>query len=430
MLSTTTLEELDRWIDVYFDRPKGFGFDLDLGLYVERGLPNAYDLFTRAHLTDLLANGYRGRNVGRLRTFLETGLRRSLAIQLSDGSVASGYRSTGQTWVLGAQITLFHAIRPNSAWANGRGAGSRARVAAWRAFRSLTLSGSGGRVGSSPRCRVSWQPTLRVGYEAYTADGHYSPSRWPFWPARSLDRDSGSSRLPAMRGSGRKDRRWSTLRPRRPIAGGRSSRSDLGGGPGPGRRGLRRHGRGRSHLRCRPTAPARVVDQLAELSGGDWLVPGLAVRTGSGASPLTLRSAAVSTSGRPTSTAGLVRPRAVPLGAFGGPFGSTRVRTRWPACHYEYERSRSPTDGVDSRRGSPHTECMASAPCWCPIHTTSGSGSRRRAATETRHGVRLDSGTGVGGGPGRRIGSSGDRRRAVGLCESPWAMWTGADRPA
>ena len=91
---------------------KEVGFNgLGLGIYVERGLPNANDLFARVHFTDLLQQGYAGRNRERFEAFLAAGLRRSLSLQLSDGSMASGYRSAGQTWVLGAQVALFTGSR-------------------------------------------------------------------------------------------------------------------------------------------------------------------------------------------------------------------------------------------------------------------------------------------------------------------------------
>ena len=101
-LSPYGVDAIDTWLEPFLA-----SFDEDLGLYVERGVPNAYDLFTRVHLTEILACGYGGRRRDRLSAFLAAGLERSLAMQLSDGSLASGYRSAGQTWTLGAQVALF-----------------------------------------------------------------------------------------------------------------------------------------------------------------------------------------------------------------------------------------------------------------------------------------------------------------------------------
>ena len=169
-LSDTTPEQFDSWIDVFFADGE-VGFDLGLGMYRERGLPNAYDLFTRAHFTDLLQHGYAGRNRERLEAFLTAGLRRSLSLQLSDGSMASGYRSAGQTWVLGAQVALFTGSRVlGLGSAEDREA---AGLAAWRAYGSLTTWQRPDGVFSPVQNLLA--PELRVGYERYTADGHYSP---------------------------------------------------------------------------------------------------------------------------------------------------------------------------------------------------------------------------------------------------------------
>lgn len=169
-LSPTSVEQFDEWLDGFFDSTSMTGFDLNLGMYTEPGLPNAYDLFTRVHLTDLVNCGYDGRNRDRLSAFLGAGLRRSLVMQLSDGSMASGYRSAAQTWVLAAQIALFTGSR-----VAGIGSASErdaAATAAWRAYSSLE---SWQRTdGPFSPVQNALDPRLRVGYETYTADGHYS----------------------------------------------------------------------------------------------------------------------------------------------------------------------------------------------------------------------------------------------------------------
>ena len=45
------------------------GFDLGLGMYLEHGLPNAYDLFTRVHFTDLLQQATPGATASGWRPF-------------------------------------------------------------------------------------------------------------------------------------------------------------------------------------------------------------------------------------------------------------------------------------------------------------------------------------------------------------------------
>lgn len=164
--STNTVNDFDGWLDTFFDE----GFVFDLGLYVERGIPNAYDLFTRVHLADLLVSGYDGRNAERITTFLTHGLTRSLQMQLSDGSVASGYRSTGQTWTLGAQIAFFEHCRT-------LGLGSAADRADARLASERTLTNlaqwqrPAGEFSPVQNLHPEWR---RIGYETYTADGHYA----------------------------------------------------------------------------------------------------------------------------------------------------------------------------------------------------------------------------------------------------------------
>lgn len=166
-LSPFGRSDVDDWLAVFFAE----SIDLDRGFYAEPGLPNSYDLFTRYHLADLLAEGYDGRWRAELWRLLETGLERSLAVQLSDGSLASAHRSAGQTWTLGAQVAYFtHAsrllaeARPDDA--------ARAVHAAERAFCSLRRYQRPG--GPFSPVENVLPPTYRVGYERYTADAHYA----------------------------------------------------------------------------------------------------------------------------------------------------------------------------------------------------------------------------------------------------------------
>lgn len=170
-LSPFTVDDVDGWLEVFLREL----IDVELGFYAEPGLPNSYDLFTRYHLAGLLAEGYDGRWRDELTRLLETGLERSLAVQLSDGSMASAHRSTGQTWTLGAQVAYFTHVaeqlgdRPTES-ASGSVAESAAD-AANRAFGAL-------RRWQRPRGPFSpvenaLPPSYRVGYERYTADAHY-----------------------------------------------------------------------------------------------------------------------------------------------------------------------------------------------------------------------------------------------------------------
>ena len=319
-LSSTSSDELDAWIDVFFEVGDA-GFDLDLGMYLERGNPNAYDLFTRAHFTDLLLQGYAGRNRDRLESFLTTGLRRSLNVQLSDGSLASGYRSTGQTWVLSAQIALFTGSRML-----GLGSSAdqeRAWLGAWRAFGSLA------RWQRPDGCFSPVQnllaPELRVGYEAYTADGHYSPLALGFLASA------------VYAGFGDDDPPWGVELDGRPAA-------TLAEG-GPLHRGAVHLGRlsiavhaeaddsydatGLVDMTFGSGRQLHFVSAARHLSGGPWLVPGLALRDGPGAQPVI----AVGALRHNVST------RLARLGTAGLQFETTMSDSDRPARRYRWQGS-------------------------------------------------------------------------------------------
>jgi hypothetical protein len=274
-LSSTAPDQFDAWLDPFFRTEDGTGFDLETGMYRERGLPNSYDLFTRLHMTDLLSSGYAGRHRDGLVEFLAAGLRRSLDLQLSDGSVASGYRSAGQTWVLGAQVALFTA-------ADRLGLGTEtdratARLAAWRAFSSLARWQRSNGILSPVQNTLA--PQLRVGYEHYTADGHYSPLALAFLAA-AVVAGFGNDPAPSREDL---DRRFATVRPE-------------GAATGRGSAHLGRISIG-VHAQADPTYDAcglvdasfgtgrllHLVSAARHVSGGPWLVPGLAVRSRAGA---------------------------------------------------------------------------------------------------------------------------------------------------
>ncbi|MFF0224225.1 hypothetical protein [Streptomyces sp. NPDC004629] len=197
-LSGHTREDIDRLIAVFFEEL----IDLDLGFYAEPGLPNSYDLFTRLHLAGILADGYDGAQRPALVRLLETGLLRSLDMQLSDGSMASAHRSTGQSWTVGQQAAFFTLA---AGWFAGDGGNQdlahAARTAAVRAVRFLGQR----QRPDGPFSPVDnlLPPALRVGYEFYTADAHYSSlalafladalmdgyggAEWPEEPAPAFD---------------------------------------------------------------------------------------------------------------------------------------------------------------------------------------------------------------------------------------------------
>ena len=166
-LSPTSLERFDAWLSEFFA-----GRVLpELGFYQEPGHPNSYDLFTRYHLLELLLEGYKGRWETELEQLLERGLERSLAVQLSDGSLASAHRSTGQTWTVAAQVAYFVGA---AQWLRRRGESERAETA-WQHARLALASlarwmRADGTLSPVENCLP---PAWRVGYEPYTADAHY-----------------------------------------------------------------------------------------------------------------------------------------------------------------------------------------------------------------------------------------------------------------
>jgi len=177
--SPYTRDQIDAWLGAYF----GNHVRVDLGLYMEPGLPNSYDLFTRYHLADILLNGYDGPWTNELESLMETGLRRSLSVQLSDGSLASAHRSTGQTWTLGVQCAYFSMAAGFFEDRDPRLAAQAAQAAG----RALSAMRRFQRPGApfSPVENVL-PPSFRVGYELYTADGHYSSLALGFLAAAVL----------------------------------------------------------------------------------------------------------------------------------------------------------------------------------------------------------------------------------------------------
>lgn len=165
-LSPYSLEKFDEWLSIFFEEH----ILVEQGFYQEPGHPNSYDLFTRYHLSSIFVSGYDSRWRKAMDRLMRTGLQRSLDVQLSDGSVASSYRSTGQTWTLGAQIALF-TDASNYFAASDPELAEAAMNGARRAFASIVrYQREGGPFSPVENCLPM---TDRLGYEGYTADAHY-----------------------------------------------------------------------------------------------------------------------------------------------------------------------------------------------------------------------------------------------------------------
>lgn len=165
-LSSTTQAQFDDWLEVFFQH----AISVEHGTYLEHGLSNSYDLFTRCHLAQILTNDYDGRCRQKLERLMETGLRRSLAVQLSSGSLASAHRSSGHTWNLGVQ-TLYFTLAGNFMAPRDPALASQAQAAARLALGQL----SAWQRPDGPYSPVqnllpsSW----RVGYEEYSSEANY-----------------------------------------------------------------------------------------------------------------------------------------------------------------------------------------------------------------------------------------------------------------
>ncbi|MGH3487476.1 MAG: hypothetical protein ACRDP8_06110 [Actinopolymorphaceae bacterium] len=214
-LSPYTIDDVDDWLEVFLEdllRPEH-------GFFFEPGKPNSYDLFTRYHIADLLAEGYDGRFRGQLERLMVTGLDRSLAVQLSDGSMASAHRSTGQTWTVGAQIAFFtiaeryfgglaeaaHAADETADTSAGRDSApvcnaARAAAAADGARRAFASMRRWQRPGGPFSPVENLLPAgYRIGYEGYTADAHYGNLALGFLAAALLNGFSDADPVTAER---------------------------------------------------------------------------------------------------------------------------------------------------------------------------------------------------------------------------------------
>ena len=187
--------QLEAWIGAFFENH----ILAERGLYQEPGHPNSYCLFTRYHLAVILeaaeaaeaqrAGGFAGRWKEELETLLLRGFERSLAVQLSDGSLASAHRSTGQSWTLGCQLAYFAELMARFApqgTAPDAKRHEQARAAAHRALAALAMCQRPEGAPFSPVQNVL-EPRRRIGYEAYTFDANYSNLALGFLACAVLD---------------------------------------------------------------------------------------------------------------------------------------------------------------------------------------------------------------------------------------------------
>lgn len=257
-LSPNTVADVDGWLKIFADE----AFVPELGFYAEGGLPNAYDLFTRVHLSELLAAGYHGAMHDQLVSFLAAGVQRSLAMQLSDGSLASGHRSASQTWNLGAQLQLF-------TLADKLGLGTdETRRAAHRAVHAMARWQR--RDGPYSPVLNLHRPERRVGYEGYTADAHYSSLALGFLASAIA---AGLPAEPTGSGSARRGVRIE----HKPTFRASAHQGRISVGIQTAADG-RYDGTGLVDVTFGPDARLNLVSSVRHLSGGPWFNPGLAVK--------------------------------------------------------------------------------------------------------------------------------------------------------
>ena len=179
-LSNNTLEDFDRWMDVFFKND----ILVEQGFYQEPGHPNCYDLFTRYHLAACLVDGYEGRWKAQMERLMTTGLDRSLAVQLSDGSLASAYRTTGCSWIPACEAAYFTLCKNYFAESDPTRS-VKAAEAARLAFASFMRW----QRPNGPFSPVEHllPPSYRLGYEPYTADAHHGNMPLGFFARGILD---------------------------------------------------------------------------------------------------------------------------------------------------------------------------------------------------------------------------------------------------
>jgi hypothetical protein len=167
--------------------------DLENGFYREPGVPNSYDLWCRVHLLELLVEGYDGAHQKELEQLLVTGVRRSLDVQLSSGSLASAYRSTAHLWNLTGQCWYFHTAAQRLRNDHPELA-AEAAAAADRAFGAAQdcLRPGGDMSPVENVFPASW----RVGHEVYTMDAHYVSLPLGYLATAVLEGFQGDGQVP------------------------------------------------------------------------------------------------------------------------------------------------------------------------------------------------------------------------------------------
>ena len=134
---------------------------------------HSYDAFARYHLGGLLYEGYAGRHHAALVELERRGAERSLAWQMSDGSLPSAHRSTGQSWTDAIQIAFFaRQLAPNCPipWSDDQK--KAFAIAAQRAYASLVRWQRSD--GSLSPVQNTFSGHDRVGYQGYTFEGNYA----------------------------------------------------------------------------------------------------------------------------------------------------------------------------------------------------------------------------------------------------------------
>ncbi|GAB3003131.1 hypothetical protein LWP59_13040 [Amycolatopsis acidiphila] len=214
-LSPYDRDDVDKWLEPFFsddpDVDHGFyrelrqatqveidwknAIDLEKGFYREPGVPNSYDLWCRVHLLELLAEGYDGVYREPLEQLLVSGVRRSLGVQLSSGSLASAYRSTAHLWNLTGQCWYFHQAARLLRDSHPELA-SAADAAALRSFAAAKACQRP--TGDLSPVENALPANWRVGHEVYTMDAHYVSLPLGYLATAVLDGFTGEGSAPEV----------------------------------------------------------------------------------------------------------------------------------------------------------------------------------------------------------------------------------------
>ena len=148
---------------------QGRFFDNPFGMYGEG--PIVYDIFPRCWLADTIEAGFRGHSADKLDRTLRQGAITSLKLQMPDGSLVSGGRSSHHLWADALQVLCFEIESRRYKDKDIKIAGVFKR-AARRAYKSVKTWQR--KTGELQVVRNRTEPEYRHGFENYSSHSQYN----------------------------------------------------------------------------------------------------------------------------------------------------------------------------------------------------------------------------------------------------------------